>query len=744
MSSRELENVFKWTVKTGLWFIPFLPLYVSSSMLFPFITGKNFAFRIIIEIIFSLWVGLAIFKEEYRPRLTPLFKAVTVFIVVLFFADTMSPNSYRAFFSNYERMEGFMMLGHLYLYFVMLCGMFKARRDWTIFFHATLAASILVSYMAVLQKLGYRISTQGGFRVDSTIGNPTYLAAYLLFHLWLLLILLSRFWHVWWSRIVYAALFAFELLILYFTATRGAVLALVSVGVLFSAALIFFWPRVFPAHRSWRSWASAALLLLVLIPVGLWGIRKTEFVSHNLVLSRLTNYSIHEGTIQSRFMIWQMSMRGALERPILGWGQENYYLVFQKYFDPGLWGDEPWFDRSHNIVFDWLIHAGFLGLLSYLSILAVAFWGLYERMKKNRLSLFEGLILGGLFLSYFLQDLFVFDNLNTYLLLFAFFAYSDGGGIESESQNTKKNRPRFSAGAFGMSFLLLGVALVFVYFLNIQPILEARTLIQAMRLYNMGAPLGQVQAAFQKALSYRTFGDAEVDEQLSSIARDVATNSRYSPEERKQFVAFAVGELDREFMGPAKDVKNLLFLGSILDRSLPLDPSYNAKAEEVLLEAVRLSPTKQIVLAELAQLYLFRNDLPHAIEVLKRAWELDTHYKEAAGNLWVISILGKRADIIASIEKTTTLEELDQNSLYRISLASERVQDFSTALRVYDRLVTIDPKSARYRAAHAALLANFGRIAEARAEAEEAKRLEPQNMDLQKQVDEFLQKLPRK
>jgi hypothetical protein len=56
---KKLEIIFAWIVKIGLFIIPFLPLYVSSSMLFPFITGKNFAFRIITEVIFIFWVWLA-------------------------------------------------------------------------------------------------------------------------------------------------------------------------------------------------------------------------------------------------------------------------------------------------------------------------------------------------------------------------------------------------------------------------------------------------------------------------------------------------------------------------------------------------------------------------------------------------------------------------------------------------------------------------------------------------------------
>src|SRR3989338_3746409 len=193
MFQNQLERVVVWSIKIGLWVIPFLPLYVSGGMLFPFITGKNFAFRILVEVLFVAWVGLIAAWPQYRPKLTSLVKLITVFVAVLFFADLFGVNPSRSFFSNYERMEGFMMIFHLYLYFLMLVSVFRAR-DWIIFFHATLLASLAVSYIGLMQKLGYRVSIQGGFRVDSTIGNPTYLAAYLLFHVWLLLLLMYRFW----------------------------------------------------------------------------------------------------------------------------------------------------------------------------------------------------------------------------------------------------------------------------------------------------------------------------------------------------------------------------------------------------------------------------------------------------------------------------------------------------------------------------------------------------------------------
>jgi hypothetical protein len=50
-----------------------------------------------------------------------------------------------------------------------------------------------------------------------------------------------------------------------------------------------------------------------------------------------------------------MALKGIAERPVLGWGQENFNYVFNKYYNPQMFGQEEWFDRTHNVVLDWLI-----------------------------------------------------------------------------------------------------------------------------------------------------------------------------------------------------------------------------------------------------------------------------------------------------------------------------------------------------------------------------------------------------
>jgi hypothetical protein len=53
------KTIARWITIGALFLIPFLGLYISNSMYFPFITGKNFAFRTLVEIAFAGWVVLA-------------------------------------------------------------------------------------------------------------------------------------------------------------------------------------------------------------------------------------------------------------------------------------------------------------------------------------------------------------------------------------------------------------------------------------------------------------------------------------------------------------------------------------------------------------------------------------------------------------------------------------------------------------------------------------------------------------
>jgi len=608
-----------------------------------------------------------------------------------------------------------------------------------------------VAYLGLMQKLGLRVSYQGG-RVESTIGNPAYLASYLVFHIWILALLLHNFWRKNWAKIVYTALIVFELVIIYFTATRGAVLGLLVSSFLFLlAAVLFRHPEEAKASRAVaRRWLAAGLAVLVAVPMFLWLVRGSDFVHSNSILNRLTNYSFSEATITSRFKIWNIAWQGFRERPLLGWGQENFYLVFQKYFNPSLYNTEPWFDRSHNILLDWAVHAGLLGLLSYLALLGLAAREIWRAVRQNSTLLWSGFIILGALSSYFIQNLFIFDNLNTYLLFFAFLAYtvhisSNVGGHPPESDKSKHlpaaNWSNTSAKFLAWEITLLVLAIPVVYTVNVKPIKEAKALIGALKTYQITRDINELLGAYRKALAHGTFGDVEVREQLGSMAGRLMSDSRFNAEEKKKFAAFAAEEMKKQLNRTgqnARDVKHLLFLGSLLNVTAILNPSYAAEAEQYLLEAIKLSPAKQPIYFELAQVYYNTGRADKAVELLRQAWDLERSSKQAAVNFWAAGVLTGRTDVVEEVRANLSYEKLGGDNLYRLAVAYQQTEDFEMVLKLYERLVETAPETARYRATYAALLAQQGFPEEAREQVEEAVRLDP---SFKQEADAFVQTL---
>ena len=128
--------------------------------------------------------------------------------------------------------------------------------------------------------------------------------------------------------------------------------------------------------------------------------RDSNFVKNSLVLRRFSDITIGEKTTRSRFMVWNMALQGFKEKPVLGWGQENFNYVFNKYYNPKMYDQEQWFDRTHNVFLDWLIAGGILGILSYLLMFFAVVFSLWRKSGGN-FSVIEKSILTGMLAGYF-------------------------------------------------------------------------------------------------------------------------------------------------------------------------------------------------------------------------------------------------------------------------------------------------------------------------------------------------------
>ncbi len=685
MQTNTFKNILVWTIRIGLLIVPFIPLYIAAGLFFPFITGKAFLFRGIVELVFAAWLILIAFYKEFRPKKNNLL-CIAIFIAVVTLATVVGINPLRSFWSNFERMEGLVMYIHLFAYFLVLGNVFK-KKDWFWMFNAFIASGLIEGCYGVLQKIGKIASPQGGNRIDGTIGNPAYLAAFMMFVAAFCVYLFLKTKNVS-GRIYYAASGLFSLLIIYFTATRGPVLGIFIALILAGAGYLFFKKIETENDKKIKKALLWSLVGLVLVAGLIYGFKNVGFIKNNPTLSRLTNLSFSDTTITSRFSIWQMSWKGFLEKPLLGWGPENYVVVFSKYYTPEMWKQEPWFDRSHNIVFDWLINAGILGLLSYLSIFFFASRELYKNYQNKKISFEELILVLGLFVAYFFQNLFVFDNIATYISFFAILAWIYSVSTEEERAVSQKEKPALDINYSPL--VIAGVVLLgffYAYQMNIKPYFANSDLMNAL-MYDKypTTALGY----YEKAFNENTFlGRDETVGQFVTFAVSAVKDSTLSTDKKQEIVSLAVKELDTAKSQNPLDPRPFMYSSLFYESVGQID-----KAIENMQEAVKISPHKQDIVLNLARLYLGQNDFEKALPIIEKTFNEDQTNPNARIDLAAAYILmgdQAKADqlLIEGFGTTTVTDDILLKS-YSI------VKKYDRMLDIWKELVKQNPKNINF------------------------------------------------
>lgn len=615
------KQVARWVALGALFLIPLTPLFVAGSFFFPFITGKAFYFRILVEIAVAAWAVLALLDKEYRPRFSLVGTAVVAFVAWMFVADAFAPNVAKAFWSNFERMEGWVLLAHLLGFFFAAGAVLRAEKKWRAWFLASLGVSVVTCVYAFFQLGGSLAIHQGSTRIDATFGNSAYFAIYLLFNVFIALWLAQTEKRAWlkWSL---AALAALEGALIFFTETRGTILGLVS-----ALALAAFLTAVTAGHKA-RRLSAAALALIFILTGGFYLARNSSFVQENHVLQRIASISLNDGA--TRFTIWSMAFKGVMERPLTGYGQEGFNYIFNKYYDPSLYRQEPWFDRAHNAFIDWLTAGGIPAFLLYLALFGSAVFLLWTRSELSR---GERIALTAALAGYAVHNLFVFDNLYSYIYFFALLALIDSQIARPFAR--LETAPELSA-ADGMAYALPVAAvsaLALVWLVNIPGMRVASGLITALSPSQSG--IGANLAVFQDLAKNPSFAAQEAREQMVSFAASVVRSAQATDAEKQQAVSLAISEMQKQVAAYPFDARSRLQL-SYAYRSA----GDGARVLEEVTAAAELSPKKEAIWIELGALAWDLGDTKAAREYFNTAYALGKEFKElavyaAAGNIAV-------------------------------------------------------------------------------------------------------------
>lgn len=650
-----LISALKNTIIGLVLLVPFSTFVVSSSLYFPYITGKGFTARAIIILIAVLYTVLVVRDRSYLPKKNAVLISAYSFIFVLFLATVFAVDPVRSFWSNQERMEGFVTLLEIFVLFFVSFGVFarefyniaKSKQahlsapsdfgPWKWFYNVMLLISVILGVYSLTQK------QNDADRIFGTLGNSSYLGGYALTHFFIAFYLgVSIFKNKIIQHyksikntftkqinslalvILYAIIALFNLFVMYHTGTRGAF-----AGLLVGFTVVAIIWTLFSKKEKFFRWFGVVILVIMILSVTTLGLTKnTTFVKEKPLLNRFAElitldvFKVLKEQGYSRSLLWNMSWQGVKENPVLGWGQDNFPYVFAKHYDSGMYAQEQWFDRTHNVFFDWLIASGFLGLIAYLSLFISALCVLWRRTGDNW-SVAERAVLTGVILAYFVHNLFVFDNLISYIFFFtllAFIATRGYANFNLESKPILKEGGRYTVDAIA---IVLGIYFIWVSVLS--PLDASAGIIKAMSGKELGAKGQVVDIPLQKRFDYMK--DAiesggvtklEATERLVDLSVElISKTAKENPSFAQSVYSYTVNTYKKQMEATPLDPRIFYFYSIFQNKIGDING-----AIESTQKAIDLSPNKQSFWYNKGQLLINANKRTEAVEVFKKALSL--------------------------------------------------------------------------------------------------------------------------
>lgn len=356
-----------------------IALLISPFLIYLGINNPYEFPKFVFFLIFSQGLAIYLFIKAKKIKLDLLTKLIILFLCVTFIANLLGLDPRISLLGSEWRHQGFLLLLSCFIFYLAS----KTIKNPELITKSIIISSIFLSTISItefiLLELGFYFPTYNG-RIVATMGNPNFLAGYIALTLPFLLtysksIKLTSF---------FTALCFFTI---YITGSRGALIATSIV------LLIFLYYKL----KDKLPKLFSLLLFVIIIFLGFIFISKTINTMYQTPISnyKLTEdqrkqyclsllpphefpwkvfrlyYETHPNVLardslcESRVIIWIEGSKAVFNKPLLGYGQENFELIFPKRFDTKI-------DNAHNFILETAISVGLIGLGILLSIILLS------------------------------------------------------------------------------------------------------------------------------------------------------------------------------------------------------------------------------------------------------------------------------------------------------------------------------------------------------------------------------------
>lgn len=626
------EKCLYYLVRYGLFFSPFIALIIFRNFWSPFFFGKAIVFRMLIEILIIAYVPLAIRYKEFRPPKNLVLWGLLFFVFSYALSSFFGVSFYTSFWSDFERMGGLFTFLHYFALFVLITG-FLEKEEVMLVIKISILASIVSSIYGFVQKFNFEavVGADSRFRILGTMGNPAQFAGYLIFNIYFALFFFFQNFKNNGGKgvkIFYASAVTINSIAVLMTSVRGSALALFP--TLFLCLLIYFY-KTEPERQKIILGAGFAIILIIALG---FIFNNSRLINNNDYLSRLFNIDFKERDIVTRLVAWKAAIQGFEEKPVFGWGQENFTAVFGKYYDPKIYQGtrtEHIFDRPHNIFLNTAATQGIIGLFSLFFLWGSASYFIFK--QKNM----EFLALKFLIIAYFIHNSFIFNLTPTYLMMIYFLglvSLHNGAGRRPvpEKKPAKTSRKLYLASRFSFIVILIINAFLFFRF-NIQSALANFYSTRGFVFFSKGDYFKGLEYS-QKALSFPTHPKTDVrrkfDEAYLNIIYNRQLPQNVQPKDIENNLLFLIKEFDDEIKKDSEEFVSYVYTAKTYQAlGVFIDKKYFDQAEDYIKKALATSPNMPNLYQDLAGIKNLKGEYKESMDIQRIAYDLNHSFPES-------------------------------------------------------------------------------------------------------------------
>ncbi len=413
------SGFFKFSEYVIYGFFAIFPFFIFKNFLYQ---GSSSRFLILCLTTSILAIGLSFYLFKKKNGLSfvksPIIYIFGAYLLFLFISAIFGYDFQTSFWSRAERTSGLFYLIHLSVFTLFLINIVFDRESRENLLGIVSVTSALYSIFSLLGPQGFDIIFRNNPYDGFLFGNSSFAAMYLLGAF-----LISIFYvftkdkkeRLWQHYILPVAIVINPFLINItgpyenITSVLGiskasSIAFFVALGILTSIFLISKIKNIKVKNIIGGAFVIISFSTLIFVMISL------------LNPNGLIRGIYEKQSTLARPVAWEVSSIAIKERPLTGWGIDNFTDAYQENFDIRLlteeYGNEPWFDRAHNIILDQGVDTGYIGLFFYFSLYAVIFICLlYVLFKtKNKEDGFLASLLATYFFVHLLELQTAFDT----------------------------------------------------------------------------------------------------------------------------------------------------------------------------------------------------------------------------------------------------------------------------------------------------------------------------------------------